>query len=177
MTFVSGLSVGTSWTKYTYTATIPSISGKTFGTNENDSLDIYFFLPINTTFTFDVAQIQLEAGSVATPFEQRPFGMELALCQRYYYDCGNRANSVMFYNLNATNANGFASYPVTMRATPVVTIYDSSTLGKARNNSANSQTTVTAVAVNSIYGLGAFQMTGGVMADMSIFNYTASAEL
>lgn len=32
------------------------------------------------TFT----QVQLEPGSVATPFEQRPIGTELALCQRYY---------------------------------------------------------------------------------------------
>ena len=30
-----------------------------------------------------VGDLQLELGSVATPFEQRPYGMELALCQRY----------------------------------------------------------------------------------------------
>ena len=32
----------------------------------------------------DIAQVQLEEGSSATPFEQRPIGTELALCQRYY---------------------------------------------------------------------------------------------
>jgi hypothetical protein len=32
----------------------------------------------------DIAQVQLEEGSFATPFEQRPIGTELALCQRYY---------------------------------------------------------------------------------------------
>ena len=31
-----------------------------------------------------VANVQFESGSVATPFEQRPFGLELVLCQRYY---------------------------------------------------------------------------------------------
>ena len=31
-----------------------------------------------------IAQVQLEEGSVATPFEQRPYGLELSLCQRYY---------------------------------------------------------------------------------------------
>jgi hypothetical protein len=34
--------------------------------------------------TWYVTGVQLEVGSVATPFERRPFGAELALCQRYY---------------------------------------------------------------------------------------------
>jgi hypothetical protein len=32
---------------------------------------------------FQISDLQLEIGPVATPFEQRPYGMELALCQRY----------------------------------------------------------------------------------------------
>ncbi|NCB01250.1 MAG: hypothetical protein EOM67_03665 [Spirochaetia bacterium] len=32
----------------------------------------------------NIAQVQLEEGSVATPFEKRPYGLELSLCQRYY---------------------------------------------------------------------------------------------
>ena len=34
--------------------------------------------------TFEVAQVQIELGKVATPFEHRSYGEELALCQRYY---------------------------------------------------------------------------------------------
>ncbi len=33
----------------------------------------------------DITGVQLEVGSVATPFERRPYGTELMLCQRYYY--------------------------------------------------------------------------------------------
>lgn len=41
----------------------------------------------DTTIEFGpgtVANVQLEAGSVATPFESRPYGTELALCRRYF---------------------------------------------------------------------------------------------
>ena len=42
----------------------------------------------NTANDFFVTGVQLEPGSVATPFERRPFGTELALCQRYYQRLG-----------------------------------------------------------------------------------------
>jgi len=32
-----------------------------------------------------IAELQLEVGSVATPFEQRPYGVERMLCERYYW--------------------------------------------------------------------------------------------
>lgn len=38
--------------------------------------------------TLDIGKVQLEPGAVATPFEFRPYGLELSLCQRYYYRTG-----------------------------------------------------------------------------------------
>lgn len=69
--------------------------------------------------TFYITGVQLEAGSIATPFERRPYGTELALCQRYYEVCGA-------HNYQYTTAGGAVSavalQRVTKRATPTVTV-------------------------------------------------------
>ena len=84
-----------SWQKFTRTITIPSITGKTLGTDNNDNLRFNFWFEAGSDYsartaalgqqsgTFNIAQVQIEEGSVATPFEQRLIGVELALCQRY----------------------------------------------------------------------------------------------
>lgn len=72
----------TSWQKFTYTVDIPSISGKTIGTNDN--IAIRFGNTTNEVFDFDIAQVQVEKGSVATDFEVRPIAEEQSLCNRYY---------------------------------------------------------------------------------------------
>jgi hypothetical protein len=72
------------WQKFTATLQISSVSGKTFGTNKDDYLMMVFGFPINSTYTIDFAQVQLNAGDVALPFQPRSFAEELALCQRYF---------------------------------------------------------------------------------------------
>jgi len=93
---VTTVALTSSWAKYTVTVDIPSVSGKTLGTNGNDFLRFYFWLDAGSDFnartnslgnqsgTFDIAQVQLEKGSVATAFERRSYWEELALCERYY---------------------------------------------------------------------------------------------
>jgi hypothetical protein len=69
--------------------------------------------------TFYVTGVQLEAGSVATPFERRDYGRELMMCQRYYYENPSIAGTGLGANTIA-RANGV--HPVEMRVGPSVTV-------------------------------------------------------
>jgi len=82
--------------------------------------------------TWQITGVQLEVGSVATPFEHRSYGEELALCQRYYWQDTNGGITSGFGTGNAaymgvagSSANyivgNFQQHPVTMRADPTVT--------------------------------------------------------
>ena len=73
--------------------------------------------------TFYITGVQLEAGSVATPFEHRQYGQELALCQRYcqVYGSGNGYERLgMAMGVTSISVNVNIHLPVTMRATPSV---------------------------------------------------------
>ena len=70
-----------------------------------------------TGATFYLTGVQLEVGSVATPFERRPYGTELSLCQRYYYKALGVSLGVGFCQ-STTQARFFVPYPVPMRVAP-----------------------------------------------------------
>jgi hypothetical protein len=70
---------------------------------------------------FEVAQVQLELGKVATPFEHRSYGEELALCQRYYQASqGTGYNNGFVLVEYSDRFRGRYIFPVTMRADPTV---------------------------------------------------------
>ena len=111
----------TSWQKVTRTVTLPSVAGKTKGTNGNDFLMFILTLPDNVINAVDIAQVQVEKGTVATPFDRRPYGMELALCQRYYYRMVSDTSFGTFgssYNGSTTGGQAFMNFPVVMRSSP-----------------------------------------------------------
>ena len=74
--------------------------------------------------TFFITGVQMEVGSVATPFEHRSFGEELALCKRYFHRWDSTAsvfnNVCMGYTLSSTLGRGVVNYPVNMRAAPAI---------------------------------------------------------
>ena len=79
--------------------------------------------PITTSgATWFVTGVQLEVGSTATPFERRPYGTELALCQRYYYrlkqPAGSNSGVAAGVVYTTTNVYGQVNFPVEMRTNP-----------------------------------------------------------
>jgi len=143
-------SLTTSWQKFTATVAIPSISGKTIGSDGNDYLGFVFFFDAgsdwnsrtnslgNQSGTFDIAQVQVEEGTVATPFEHRPTSVELSLAQRYYQKSfpmdvapaqNIGGNGALYCQGHAANApaSGFVIFPTPMRDTPsIFTTYNPS---------------------------------------------------
>jgi hypothetical protein len=85
--------------------------------------------------TFYLTGVQLEVGSVATPFERRPYGTELSLCQRYFQKytgmllSGYAASGAAYYNTFL--------FPVELRATPTI-IYSNFTNSNSNNAITNS---------------------------------------
>ena len=118
----SDITVTTTWQKFTRTITLGSISGKTIGSNSQ--LQIRLQLPSSTTFTLDIALVQLEVGSVATPFEHRSYGEELARCSRYTHVWVAEhvyGNYCTGWSNSATNGRGVYHLPVKMRVAPTLT--------------------------------------------------------
>jgi len=115
---VANVAIGTDWSKYTHTFNIKSFSGKTIGPNSCLQLDWTFF--DDSAYEFDIANVQLEFSSVATDFEHRSYGEELALCQRYYQVLVSGDDNYWasgHYYQTGLFALTF-SFPSTMRTTP-----------------------------------------------------------
>ena len=67
--------------------------------------------------TWQITGVQLEVGTEATPFEHKPYDMELARCQRYFSRLGSGVWGLIY---SGSNADVGVQFPITMRSTPSV---------------------------------------------------------
>ena len=120
-TTIGTVTVGTTWQRHTFTYTAPSISGKTIGAGSHVRLNLRH--APSATLVFDITGVQLEAGSVATPFKRHAPSLqgELAACQRYYYRTTSPGTSRIIGNgfgNTTTQARGSIQFPVRLRIAP-----------------------------------------------------------
>jgi hypothetical protein len=113
--------------RYSLTFNIPSIAGKTLGTNGDHCTQLSFILSssaapmVAQTANINIWGVQLEVGSVATPLEKPDPQQDLAKCQRFFYLQTGLTNAT-FYTSGGPGAYFFMdSYFPTMRAVPTVT--------------------------------------------------------
>jgi hypothetical protein len=83
----------------TYSAQISVPSAATTG------IEIVFTVGAQTSGTWTIDNVQLEAGSTATDFERRPIGTELALCQRYFQICAFMGVAVAAADMGIASQN------------------------------------------------------------------------
>lgn len=94
-----------------------------------------------------VTGVQLEFGTVATPFENRTYQEELALCQRYFQAIGGQVSYQRFgmgYLYSSTGGYFTVPYKVTMRAAPSLSYNGTFRI----SNGSGTNPTVTSLAVD-----------------------------
>lgn len=155
------ISIGTSWKRYSVQIAIPAISGKTIGTGGDDRLVICFWFDGGSTVaapyglstlgqqsgTFDLACVQLEEGSVATPFEELPIEVSQQRVNRYYY-----SRLVFLGGHNSTSSSyvyGQMLLPTPLRVYPAITYYDISGSPAAGRISYDVTTSTTTIATGN----------------------------
>jgi len=184
--------------RYTATVTLGSIAGKTLGTGDDDYLALRFEFPTGTTYTFNIAGVQVERGGSASELAWSSVQTELAAASRYYWKTynldtvpGTGARYVGAQHLDSVNAAWIQTVPfgATMRATPTVTLYapGSGTAGKGTSVSNSTEyDLVTTILVAGGFagthaGVGnsstAVRYALGTLSDVLIFHLTADAEL
>ena len=130
----------TSWQKFTYTFTVGASPG---GTNLCLAIILYAgTAPANNLY---ITGCQLEQGKVATPFEYRSYGEELALCQRYYERWTGTGSTVWYTGHGyATQIYLWLPYKVPKRTSPSgsgdVVSYSSATANALINAYGNTNT-------------------------------------
>jgi hypothetical protein len=149
--------ITTSWARYSYTIVVPSIAGKTIGSNNYFEF-ILQFNPGTASCTVDTWGWQIEAGSTATQFTTATGTIqgELAACQRYYWQTIN-GGAYAYYGTgganSTTNCHIQATFPVPMRIVPTSLNYASLALYTFTDVSYTVSALAISASVGSIYSV------------------------
>lgn len=133
--------VNSTVTNYTATFAVPAAA--------TTGIEILLTVGAQTSGTWTIGNMQLEAGTVASPFERRPYGTELVLCQRYYEKSYNQSavpgtvggtggyNGLLSFSkpVSTFNAESNVRFVASKRAAPTVTVFnpDSGASGSYRD--------------------------------------------
>lgn len=159
------INLTSTWTKQSFTFTTNTLTGKTFGTNNDDVIRVRFWHLWGSTFnsrfnasaseTFvgagdiDIAQAQVSAGDTALPFQPRSFGEEERDSLRYNRRVKSLSTSTLAifgvgYAVSTTSARIFIPFSVRMRVNPTLT-----TSGVFRLQDGVSAIAVTAIVIDT----------------------------
>jgi hypothetical protein len=145
--------------------------------------------------TMDITGVQLEKGSTATSFDYRPYGTELALCQRYYEksfeigtapaSAGSAAGAFEFAQQIAASAQQYGpscKYAVVKRSTPTVTFYNWNAAGNQAVNIVTGGTTTSLALRAGQSGVSSYSITFIAPAGTSVgqglsVQWTADSEI
>lgn len=168
----SNVSLTSSWVRYSATLTLPSISGKTIGASSNLRITIQNNNP--ATGDYDIWGVQLEAGSVATPFKRHAPSLqgELAACQRYYQRQSASAiqsgSPIAFgFATSTTSAKFKTNVLVDMRAQPSISFSSNTGFRVWDGVNAASSTTAMSVTSNTYDGFGNVEITATVSSGLT----------
>lgn len=161
------VTLSTSWARYSLTASLPSIAGKTLGTTAGtDYLMLWMWLSAGSDYnartgsmglqnsTFQIWGVQVEAGSVATPFTTATGTIqgELAACQRYYFRSSGGGNYMVFGHGIVETATVFdwqLVLPTRMRITPTSVDFANIGVQEVKNGTIRAISAVTLESVTS----------------------------
>jgi hypothetical protein len=136
--------------------------------------------------TWYITGVQLEKGSTATSFDYRPYGTELALCQRYFQTYVNANGACIPANgvfRSGSRADVTQILPVVMRSAPTIAttnigninVYSGGSAGAASafaDNGSNANTVAINISASGTEGRGVYLQASGATA-----GYTLSSEL